>query len=132
MEINFMHGDALSRADQAFLFKRTVRETALRHDMYATFMAKPMSGEPGSAMHIHQSVQEHSRLGKNIFSNAAGKPSELFLSHIAGLQKYVPAAMVFFAPNVNSYRRIARNDSAPINLKWGYDNRTVRVPRAHR
>lgn len=124
MEINFMHGEALSRADQAFLFKRTVRETALRHDMYATFMAKPMSGEPGSAMHIHQSVQSI-ETGKNVFSNAAGRASDLFLSHIAGLQKYVPGAMVFFAPNVNSYRRIARHDSAPINLKWGYDNRTV-------
>lgn len=129
MEINFLHGEALSRADQAFLFKRTVRETALRHDMYATFMAKPMIGEPGSAMHIHQSVQEKGT-GRNVFSNRQGKPSGLFLSYIAGLQRYVPAAMGFFAPNVNSYRRIARHDAAPINLKWGYDNRTVgfRVP----
>ena len=65
-----------------------------------------------------------------MFSNADGEPSELFYSHIAGLQKYARAAMCIFAPNVNSYRRIARHDSAPINLKWGYDNRTVgfRVP----
>ena len=56
LEINFLHGEALDRADQAFFFKRTVRETALRHDMYATFMAKPMSGEPGSAMHVHQNI----------------------------------------------------------------------------
>jgi glutamine synthetase len=129
MEINFLHGEALDRADQAFLFKRTVRETALRHDMYATFMAKPLSGEPGSAMHIHQSVQDRAT-GDNIFSDQDGEPSELFLNHIGGLQKYLPAAMSFFAPNVNSYRRIARHHSAPINLKWGYDNRTVgfRVP----
>lgn len=129
MEINFLHADALSRADQAFLFKRTLRETALRHDMYATFMAKPMSGEPGSAMHIHQSIVD-SETGKNIFSDKDGKPGKLFYSHIAGLQHYAAAAMCLFAPNVNSYRRIARHDSAPINLKWGYDNRTVgfRVP----
>jgi glutamine synthetase len=52
------------------------------------------------------------------------------MHYIAGLQKYVPAAMAFFAPNVNSYRRIARNESAPINVHWGYDNRTagLRIP----
>ena len=58
IEINFNHGDPLELADQVFLFKRTVRETAIRHNVYATFMAKPMQGEPGSAMHIHQSVVE--------------------------------------------------------------------------
>ena len=56
MEINLRHGDPLVLADQVFLFKRTIREAALRHEMYATFMAKPMSSEPGSAMHIHQSI----------------------------------------------------------------------------
>ena len=59
-----------------------------------------------------------------------GRPSQLFFSHIAGLQKYLPAAMSLFAPNVNSYRRITRHYSAPINTQWGYDNRTagLRVP----
>jgi glutamine synthetase len=56
MEINFTHGDALELADRVFLFKRAVRETALRHGIFATFMAKPMETEPGSAMHVHQSV----------------------------------------------------------------------------
>jgi glutamine synthetase len=80
-------------------------------------------------MHIHQSVLDR-RTGKNIFSDAEGKPSPLFFSHIAGLQKYLPAAMSLFAPNVNSYRRITRHHSAPINTQWGYDNRTagLRVP----
>ena len=105
MEINLMHGNALDLADQAFLFKRTAREAALRHKMYATFMAKPMAKEPGSAMHIHQSIVDK-KTRKNIFSNADGTPSQLFFSHIAGLQKYLPAAMALFAPNVNSYRRI--------------------------
>jgi glutamine synthetase len=64
MEINFFHAHPLGLADEVFLFKRTVREAALRHDMFATFMAKPIAGEPGSAMHVHQSVvasdrQEH-------------------------------------------------------------------------
>ena len=56
MEINLLHGDPLDLADQAFLFKRTAREAALRHKMYTTFMAKPHAKEPGSAMHIHQSI----------------------------------------------------------------------------
>ncbi len=96
MEINLLHGEALDLADQAFLFKRTAREAALRHKMYATFMAKPHASEPGSAMHIHQSVID-SKTRKNIFSNADGTPSALFFSHIAGLQRYVPAAMSLFA-----------------------------------
>ena len=55
-EINFLHGDAIDLADQVFLFKRTVREAAIEHEMHATFLAKPMSEEAGSALHIHQSV----------------------------------------------------------------------------
>ena len=129
MEINLMHGNPQSLADQAFLFKRTAREAALRHKMYATFMAKPHSKEPGSAMHIHQSVVDK-KTRSNVFSNQDGTPSQLFFAHIAGLQKYLPAAMSLFAPNVNSYRRIARRQLAPINVQWGYDNRTagLRVP----
>lgn len=129
MEINLIHGNPVELADQAFLFKRTMREAALRHDMYATFMAKPMQHEPGSALHIHQSAVDI-ETGRNVFSDEKGEPSPLFFSHIAGLQKYLPAAMSFFSPNVNSYRRIARGHAAPINVQWGYDNRTAgfRVP----
>ncbi|MCG3201402.1 MAG: Gamma-glutamylputrescine synthetase PuuA [Gammaproteobacteria bacterium] len=129
MEVNFMHGNALALADQVFLFKRTVREAALRHKIFATFMAKPLQNEPGSAMHLHQSVVDR-KTGKNIFAEKKGRHSRLFLAHVAGLQTYLPAAMSFFAPNVNSYRRIARYHSAPINTQWGHDNRTVglRVP----
>ncbi|TIQ14256.1 MAG: glutamine synthetase, partial [Mesorhizobium sp.] len=55
LEINLRHGDPIELADQVFMFKRTIREAALKHDIYATFMAKPIQGQPGSAMHIHQS-----------------------------------------------------------------------------
>ncbi|AUH52070.1 glutamine synthetase [Chromobacterium sp. ATCC 53434] len=129
MEINLDHGDPLQLADQVFLFKRTVREVAIRNNMYATFMAKPMQGQPGSAMHMHQSVVDIAG-GNNIFSLADGQPSPAFLHFIGGLQRYLPAAMPFFAPYVNSYRRLSRYTSAPINLSWGYDNRTcgLRVP----
>jgi glutamine synthetase len=71
MEINFFHAEPLGLADEVFFFKRTVREAALRHDMYATFMAKPIAGEPGSAMHVHQSII-NKLTGRNIFSNEDG------------------------------------------------------------
>lgn len=129
MEINFEHGDALELCDQVFLFKRTVRETALLHNCFATFMAKPMQNEPGSAMHVHQSVVDI-ETGKNIFTAADGGPSDLFRWYIGGQQKYMNPAVPFFAPNVNSYRRLIPGGSAPINAHWAEDNRTVglRVP----
>ena len=129
MEINFRHGDPMELADQTFLFKRTTRQAALRHNIYATFMAKPIETQPGSAMHIHQSIVELDS-GRNLFADNNGQDTALFLSHIAGLQKYLPAATVLFAPNVNSYRRLQRHSAAPINVHWGRENRTtgLRVP----
>jgi glutamine synthetase len=129
MGINFQHGDALALADNVFYFKRTLRETALKHDMYATFMAKPMVNEPGSAMHVHQSVSDAAS-GRNIFTAEDGSPSASFRHYIGGLQRYTPSVMALVAPYVNSYRRIVRHTAAPINIQWGMDNRTVgfRVP----
>jgi glutamine synthetase len=126
MEINFFHAHPLGLADEVFLFKRTVREAALRHNMFATFMAKPIAGEPGSAMHIHQSVVDRAT-GRNIFSAEDGTPTKEFHWYIGGLQRYIPAAMALFAPYVNSYRRLARFTAAPINIQWGTDNRTVGI-----
>jgi glutamine synthetase len=89
-------------------------------------MAKPIAGEPGSAMHVHQSVV-NTVTGKNIFSNEDGSPTQEFFWYIGGLQRYIPAAMALFAPYVNSYRRLARHTAAPINIQWGTDNRTVGI-----
>lgn len=131
LEINLRHGDPVELADQVFMFKRTIREAALKHDMYATFMAKPIQGQPGSAMHIHQSIVDK-KTGRNLFSNEDGIESEKFRHFIGGMQKHVPNALVMFAPYVNSYRRLTINASAPVNVRWGYDNRTTafRVPRS--
>ena len=126
MEINFFHDAPLQLADEVFFFKRTVREAALRHDMYATFMAKPIANEPGSAMHVHQNILAKAT-GLNIFSNEDGSASREFYWYIGGLQRYTPAAMALFAPYVNSYRRLVRSNSAPINIQWGTDNRTVGI-----
>lgn len=129
LEVNMAHGNALDLADQVFVFKRLIREAAMRHDCYATFMAKPMKNHPGSAMHIHQSVVDINS-GLNIFSKEDGSRSELFYDFIGGQQKYLGAATCLLAPYVNSYRRLMPGDSAPINLEWSLDNRSagLRVP----
>ena len=129
-ELNFQHGDALELADQVFLFKRTVREAAINHDMHATFLAKPRGDDAGSALHIHQSILDNK--GRNIFSDAKGEPTDLFQAYLGGLQKYMNEAFLIFAPYVNSYRRLASplSSSSPVNLAWAIDNRTVglRIP----
>lgn len=129
LEINLLHGDPVKLADEVFYFKRLIREAALRHDCFATFMAKPIADEPGSAMHIHHSVLE-TGTGQNIFSDSKGHETEAFLHFIAGLQNHMPAALAVIAPYVNSYRRYVKDHAAPINLHWGRDNRTtgIRVP----
>lgn len=129
LEINLRHGDPIELADQVFMFKRTIREAALKHGIYATFMAKPMQGQAGSAMHIHQSVVDI-KTGKNVFSNPDGSPSKEFFHFIGGMQQYVPQTLVMMAPYVNSYRRLTPAMSAPVNNAWGYDNRTTafRIP----
>ena len=130
VEINLSHGDPLLLADQVFYFKRIIREAALNHDMFATFMAKPMRDQPGSAMHVHQSITD-AATGKNLFTNEDGTESECFRHFIGGSQHYLPQALPLIAPYVNSYRRfLDEESSAPTNFAWGYDNRAtgLRVP----
>ncbi|MEZ5752986.1 MAG: glutamine synthetase family protein [Paracoccaceae bacterium] len=129
VEINLAHGNPVDLADHIFYFKRMIREAALRHDCFATFMAKPIEGEPGSAMHIHHSVVDR-RTGRNIFSATDGTETPAFQHFIAGMQNHLPAAVALLAPYVNSYRRYVPDFAAPINLEWGRDNRTtgLRIP----
>jgi glutamine synthetase len=129
IELNLRHGDPVRLADEMFFFKRMIREAALRHDCYATFMAKPIEGEPGSAMHIHHSVIDLGT-GQNIFSTLDGAETPAFLHFIGGMQRNLPAVIPLLAPYVNSYRRYVPDFAAPINLEWGRDNRTtgLRVP----
>ncbi|WP_409563007.1 glutamine synthetase family protein [Hyphomicrobium sp. MC8b] len=132
LEINLLHGDPVDLADQVFLFKRTIREAAFAQNCYATFMAKPLANEPGSAMHVHQSIVD-AKTGQNIFTLDNGEPSKLFFNFLAGQQTYLPAAICLLAPYVNSYRRLVPNGAAPINVEWGFDNRSagLRVPVAN-
>ena len=129
MEINFKHGNPLDLADQVFLFKRTLRHTALKHNLYATFMAKPMEDTPGNSMHIHQSILKK---GKPIFVDKNLKTTKHFDNYLGGLQKYSKAFLPLFAPNVNSFKRLRGfwEEGTPFNLNWGFENRTCgfRVP----
>ena len=128
VEINLRHGDPVKLADEVFYFKRLIREAALKHDCFATFMAKPIAEEPGSAMHIHHSFIDAE--GQNIFVGPQGGETDVFYHMIAGLQNHLPSAIAMLAPYVNSYRRYVKDHSAPINLEWARDNRTtgIRIP----
>ncbi|MCB1338842.1 MAG: glutamine synthetase [Maritimibacter sp.] len=129
LEINLRHGDPVKLADEVFYFKRLIREAALRHNCFATFMAKPISDEPGSAMHIHHSIVDKAT-GHNIFSGRGGGDTDAFFHFIGGLQNHLPSVIALLAPYVNSYRRYVRDFAAPINLEWARDNRTtgIRIP----
>ena len=132
LEINFNHGDSIHVSDQVLVFKRIVRQVALKHKVYATFMAKPMENQPGSAMHLHISMVD-SKSGDNLFGGPLdhmGGNTQLFRHFIGGLQRYLGLVTPLFAPNVNSFRRMRPGFSAPINLHWSYDNRScgLRVP----
>ncbi len=130
-EINFNHhADVLRAADETSLFKRSVIEVAKKHGMTASFIAKPLLEQAGNGLHMHVSVVDAK--GKNIF--AARNRAHPRLHHaIGGLLQTMPAAMSFWAPNVNSYRRYRGGTScAPVSLTWGNENRTVafRIPLA--
>ncbi len=130
MEINLLHGNALDLADQAFLFKRTAREAALRHKMYATFMAKPHAKEPGSAMHIHQSIVDTQDAQEHLQQCRRHADAAVLLAHRrpaevpAGGDGAARAERELLPPH------LALPALAPINVQWGYDNRTagLRVP----
>jgi glutamine synthetase len=115
------------------VFKRIVRQVALNHGVYGTFMAKPMEHQPGSAMHLHISVVDD-LTGVNLFADDLGEDSPMFRRFIGGLQTYLPRVAPLFAPNVNSFRRMRPSHSAPINVQWGRDNRScgLRVPLSNR
>jgi len=130
-EINFNHhSDVLRAADETSLFKRTVIEIAKKHNMCASFIAKPMLEHAGNGLHMHISIVDDK--GQNVF--AQDNEAHQRLHHaIGGLLATMPAAMSFWAPSVNSYRRYLGGTScAPVSLTWGNENRTVafRIPLA--
>ncbi len=129
-EINFPHyDDALKAADLAQLFRRTVKSVAAKHGFKASFMAKPNFESAGNGQHIHASILD--KQGKNIF-DGGDKPDDSLLHAIGGLQKTAFDAMLFWAPNINSYRRFEAENCVPTGATWAHENRFVafRIPLA--
>lgn len=126
-EINLAHSDALSAADSAFLLKTSIKELAIAEGLEANFMAKPVTGEEGSSLHVHLSLWEG---GENAFAAPGGSLTPTAMAAIAGIQEHAAAIMALAAPTVNSYKRLTGNGLSPRTSSWGEDNRFafIRVP----
>lgn len=128
-EINLLHcDDPLKVADQTLLFKRLLKGVARSHGLRVSAMAKPFGDQAGNGMHVHMSLIDAE--GNNVFDDGSDEGTDLLRHAIAGMMTSANDAMAIFAPHANSYRRFQEGSHAPLNLCWGYDNRTVtfRVP----
>lgn len=128
-EINLLHSaDPVKVADQTLLFKRLLKGVARSHGLRVSTMAKPFGDLAGNGMHVHLSLIDDS--GRNVFDDGSDQGSELLRQAAAGMLGTANDAMALFAPHANSYRRFQESSHAPLNLCWGYDNRTttLRVP----
>ena len=110
------------------LLKQIVREAARVSGFEATFMAKPYPGRIGSGLHIHASIVDDA--GANIFDDGSAEGSERLRHAMGGLQALMPESMALFAPSPNSYRRFQPDMFAPVNRRWGVNNRSagLRIP----
>ncbi|MFQ5809408.1 MAG: glutamine synthetase family protein [Armatimonadota bacterium] len=128
-EIDMKYTDALTMADNVMTYRLVVKEIALRHDLYATFMPKPIFGENGSGMHTHMSLFKGDR---NAFFDADDEYhlSEIGKQFIAGLLKHGQEICLTGAQWVNSYKRLVPGYEAPVYLSWAQRNRSdlIRVP----
>lgn len=130
-EIDFKYGNALTQADRCITFKHAVKSIANKHGLYATFMPKPIFGENGSGMHVHQSLFD--KTNKNVFFDASNKYnfSNIAKSFVAGQLKHVKGFCAITAPTVNSYKRLVPGFEAPVYICWARRNRSalIRIPR---
>ncbi|HEU0257439.1 MAG TPA: glutamine synthetase family protein [Microbacteriaceae bacterium] len=128
-EIDLRYADALATADNIMTFRAVVKEVAIEQGAYATFMPKPLSGQPGSGMHTHLSLFEGD--GNAFFEPGAQyQLSAVGRWFIAGLLRYAPEITAVTNQFVNSYKRLWGGDEAPSFVCWGHNNRSalVRVP----
>ena len=131
-EIDLRFTDAPSMADAVMTYKLVVKEIAMKHGVYASFMPKPLADAPGSGMHVHQSLFDLD--GNNAFfdpNDPLGyNLSDLAKHYIAGLLKYAPEFCCITNQYVNSYKRLVSGGEAPTYISWGARNRStlVRIP----
>ncbi|MGE0764525.1 MAG: glutamine synthetase family protein [Bdellovibrionales bacterium] len=125
-EAAILYSDALESADRAVLFKTATKEIAYRFGIMPSFMAKWHAKLPGCSGHIHQSVWDK-KGSKNLFfaEKDPHRMSPLFKSYVAGQLRCLPELLPFYAPTVNSYKRLVEGYWAPTKVTWGLDNRTV-------
>lgn len=125
-EAAIQYASALEAADRAVLFKAAVKEIAHRHGIIASFMAKWNAKLPGCSGHLHQSLWDKKNQ-KNLFFDAKAEHhmSDLFKQFIAGQLHCLPEILPFFAPTINSYKRLVEGLWAPTRQTWGIDNRTT-------
>jgi glutamine synthetase len=128
-EIDMRYTDALTMADNVMTYRLVVKEIALRHGVYATFMPKPVFGVNGSGMHVHQSLFKG---GKNAFFDPKDSYhlSQIARGYIAGLLKHAPEITAVTNQWINSYKRLVPGYEAPVYLSWARRNRSdlIRVP----
>ncbi|GAA2524281.1 type I glutamate--ammonia ligase [Microbacterium mitrae] len=128
-EIDLRYADALATADNIMTFRTVIKEVAIEQGVYATFMPKPMSGQPGSGMHTHMSLFEGDT---NAFYEEGAKYqlSKTGRQFIAGLLKHANEITAVTNQFVNSYKRLWGGDEAPSFVCWGHNNRSalIRVP----
>ncbi len=129
MEINYRFSTLLKAADDVILFKYIIRNTAWEGGKTATFMPKPLFGDNGSGMHVHQSLWTN---GVPLFYDERGYGglSDLARWYIGGILKHAPSLLAFTNPTVNSYRRLVPGYEAPVNLVYSQRNRSacLRIP----
>ncbi|MCD6083745.1 glutamine synthetase [Candidatus Aerophobetes bacterium] len=128
-EIDLKYADALTMADNTMTYRLLVKKIALKNNVYATFMPKPLFGENGSGMHTHQSLFKD---GRNAFFDPEDKYhlSEVAKRYIAGLLKHVSEFTLVTNQWVNSYKRLVPGYEAPVYISWALRNRSdlIRVP----
>jgi glutamine synthetase len=128
-EIDIRYTDALTMADNVMTYRLVVKQIALDHGVYATFMPKPVFGINGSGMHVHQSLFKGD---KNAFFDANDQYhlSQDARHYIAGLLKYAPEITAVNNQWVNSYKRLVPGYEAPVYLSWARRNRSdlIRIP----
>jgi glutamine synthetase len=126
VEAAILYSDVVEAADRAVLFKTAVKEIGHRFGILPTFIARWSNQLPGCGGHLHQSLWNES--GKtNLFYDAKDplKMSSLFKHYLAGVLHCMPEILPFYAPTVNSYKRLVEGFWAPTKASWGVDNRTV-------
>jgi len=128
-EIDLRYDEGLKMADKTMTYRLVVKEIARQHDVYATFMPKPVFGENGSGMHVHQSLFKD---GRNAFhdGNDAYGLSDMAKHYIAGILRHAPEITAVTNQWVNSYKRLVPGYEAPVYVSWARRNRSamVRVP----